>query len=128
MISDLHLGGGAICWLRLIWFGPSKKDESKATGDSMCTIDIPFQFIHAKHPPSFWMALRLTDSGGSGEVAGCQMSGLATSHLRYIISSKTSKAFFSQGDGTTEKFCGKGFDLKYIIKHDLNFWCLSPSF
>lgn len=111
-------------------FGPSK-DESKATGDSMCPINIPFQFIHAKQTPSFWMTLRLTDSRGSGEVAGCQMSGLATSHLRYIIFCKTSKAFFSQGDGTTETKNSPSFAERGLIWSDktwLEFLVPSASF
>lgn len=104
-----------IRWLRLIWFLVLQRMRVRQRVTACVQPISDIQFISAKLHPSFWMTLRLTDSGGSGEVAGCQMSGLATSHLRYIIFSKTSKAFFSRWNywnPKPSKFCRKGFDLK----------------
>ena len=89
-----------IRWLRLIWFLVLQRMRVRQRVTA-CVQSIS-RSNSSTRSRLFWMTLRLTDSGGSGEVAGCQMSGLATSHLRYIIFSKTSKVFFSQGDGTTE--------------------------
>lgn len=129
--SSFFLGDAImIRWLRLIWFLVLQRMRVRQRVTACVQPISDIQFISAKLHPSFWMTLRLTDSGGSGEVAGCQMSGLATSHLRYIIFSKTSKASFFTMEllkPRTLQVLQKGVWFE-VIKHDLNFWCRAHHF
>ena len=75
-------------------FCPSK-DESKATGDSMCPIDIASsQFLDDTKAHWQWWFRR------SCRVSDVRVSNITSAIQWYIIFSKTSKAFFH--DGTTE--------------------------